>query len=346
MNAKPHTYRDLFASLQDDMLYSCSQLASMVVVREHYPDDHRRIRKAVNAIMRRYLLQEGGDDVIYWEGKQVPAWEGRSWKQVLKSDPLDRPLFPPPRTRGKQPIHRMKYDCLILALDPFELYTPQAIVSHGLKEECAIFKGVRSQRDLRCQKAANSLHQYRKRRLPVLADGIFRWVGADERVRWRSGWWGWRWQLSLPDSVVSPAAKRALHERVQRMHGSSTSQNIKLRGQRLQALSATANLGVSRGAAWLAYHDQISRQWQAKRQAMFQQWFPPVVIEENRHWPLAQLAAHLEQRYGIRFRVPLHRQQQSLRVAIGQPWQDVLADNDLSWRVEASGHVAIQPQDR
>lgn len=197
--ATPHNgisarYVALLKQLDDTGLYSASRIAALSADRKADPKAYRRIRKAMTAIARRHGFAEGGDDMILWQGRTMPAWFGSTWKAVVAKQTQSE--------AKRQSRPRMKYQHLILRLHPYRLYSPQNIVHEAMAHDQL------PATDKQLVRACNALFNYRKRRIKVAPDGhipIIRNPSTNSQA-----WYGWRWLLALPEGCLSVAYKTQL----------------------------------------------------------------------------------------------------------------------------------------
>ena len=211
---RPLTIGNLLAALEDGELYSCSRVASLTADRPKRPRAHQRLRKTLNEYTRRHQFPKGGEDIVEWEGRLVPAWFGVTWKKLLTPQDLEpppkKPESPASKRENSGPGRKMKYGHFLLDLDPFALYSPESVVCQG--KERGLFAGQAEEEgdELKVRKA---VREFQREHLPEKPDGLLPKEPA---------WEGWRWMTALPDYLLDPVRKAQIKRRVDSLSAERT----------------------------------------------------------------------------------------------------------------------------
>ena len=211
---RPMKHGHILNTLEDERLYTPAMIAAIAADPLKEPKKYRRIRNAVASFSRRHYFKKDGDGKVRIPGQGFrPAWFGATWKEPVPNEDRQAPTDTGTKAAassafggtGSSPGRPMRYAALILSLEPFQIHSPHTVAESDHIED--LFSGDEEPSEVRKKKflARKSMQQFCKK-LPPKPDGIVRGKGHFSY----HGWYGWRWQICLPDSVLARRKKRAI----------------------------------------------------------------------------------------------------------------------------------------
>lgn len=198
-------------SLEEETLYSAGSLAARVFDPVSDTLNYRLLRRQLTQLTadyRDFPFEEGGQGIIRFRHKPVPAWYGYVWIEFLENYRQEQQLpTASGRDRDAQPLpNRLFHPAMVInRLSNFETYSRPEI--RDLAEQWGYFED--------CSPKVRSgltkrLADYRAKGLPKQPDTL-RLGKNNQEV---GAWYGYSWKLALSDRVFKPAEKKLLRAEV------------------------------------------------------------------------------------------------------------------------------------
>ena len=224
---RPKKYATLIAGLNDEQIYSPSGIAYLFANPRKKRKEYDRARIALSAIGRRHGFKKEGDGTVSASnGSKVIGWKGKVWKSILSREELLEALAKREieLIHAHLPVPNLQCEIktnLIFAHFDF-LTTLEAEQCFSVDQIMALAKreGVHDGHQEHPKSIEHLafvkklLRDYSRSELPGKPDAHIKVFGT-----YQPAFFGWRWQLALPEEVFDYGKKyetmhRVFHNRI------------------------------------------------------------------------------------------------------------------------------------